>query len=167
MENNENTDSIDNQPVGDGNSQPAAAQPAAPTPPAPAPEAAPAPAPEPVAAAAASVQAAPVAPTQPQAVPAQPMASAPAKKEVIPGAIGAMVFGIVGAATGMMYGIGIIFSIISLVKLKKIKATYNSDLAKYSANKGFIMAGTICAWVGIGLAGLMILIVIFAILANI
>jgi len=163
MENNDNTDSIDNQPVGDGNSQPAAAQPAQTTPPAPAPE----PTPAPAAAAPAPVAPPAPAPAAPQAAPSPGFTAAPIKKEVIPGAIGAMVFGIVGAATGLMYGIGIIFSIIALVKMKKIKATYNSDLVKYSANKGFIMAGTICAWIGLGLAALIILGIIFAILVNI
>jgi hypothetical protein len=111
---------------------------------------------------------APAAAPEPQAAPEPPAAAtnAPVKKQVAPGAIGAMVFGIVGAVLGLTYGLGAIFSIISLVKLKSVKATFNSDPVKYSVSKGFITAGTVCAWVGIGLSVLGLLMLLIVIGAN-
>jgi len=110
----------------------------------------------------------PEAPAAAPEAPATPAAAtnAPAKKEVAPGAIGAMVFGIVGAVFGLTYGLGAIFSIISLVKLKSVKATFNSDPVKYSVSKGFITAGTVCAWVGVGLSVIGLLLLLFVIGAS-
>ena len=71
------------------------------------------------------------------------------KKEVAPGATGAMVFGIIGCIFGII-GIGIVFCIISLVQLKKVKATVKSDPDKYSISEGFVLSGTICSWFGLG-----------------
>jgi len=162
MENNENQPEAPEgtQPSTEATTQPEApatepaSQPEAPATESAAPPEAPAAAPEP--------QAAPVAAPEPTAA----ATNAPVKKQVAPGAIGAMVFGIVGAVLGLTYGLGAIFSIISLVKLKSVKATFNSDPVKYSVSKGFITAGTVCAWVGIGLSVLGLLMLLIVIGAN-
>jgi hypothetical protein len=146
MENNENTNSIDNQPVGDGNSQPAAAQPATPTPPAPAPEAAPAPAPEPVAAA-------------PVAAPVQPQA-APVAGGKTPNAMGCMIFGIVAAATSWLIIPGFIFGFMALGKRKKDHPTVLANPGMYKASEVHMKVGFGLAWLGLGLSMFWILYVI-------
>jgi hypothetical protein len=71
-----------------------------------------------------------------------------ATKEKAPGAVMALVFGIIAWCT--CWGpIGVVFGFLTFGKAKKAKAAHASNPDQYKSPKVFVIIGKIGAWIGI------------------
>ncbi len=85
----------------------------------------------------------------------------------IPNAIGVLVLGICSIVGCLFYAIpGLICGIIALALFSNVKKVYLSNPSYYQQSYKNAQAGMVCAIIGVSLAGLFVLIFVFALLAN-
>ena len=87
------------------------------------------------------------------------------QQQALPNATAVLVLGIIAILGGLCYGLGIISGIIGLVLANKDRNLYNAAPELYTASSySTLNAGRICSIIGVVLAAIFIVIIIFVLI---